>query len=97
MAKYHINPATGNVGVCQAKRNCPFGESHHFLTQNEALKQSDELGEAYFEFYQQVQSFKPLTKSQFTQELIKQYPKNWKNLLELTSFTELNQASMADS
>ena len=26
MARYHINPKTGNVNVCRAKKSCPFGD-----------------------------------------------------------------------
>jgi hypothetical protein len=26
MAQYHINPETGNPGICKAKENCPFGD-----------------------------------------------------------------------
>ncbi len=38
MAKYHINPKTGNVGRCRALQTCPFGdlESDHFSTPEEA-------------------------------------------------------------
>lgn len=38
MARYHINPATGNPGVCHAKIRCRFGdmETGHFSTKEEA-------------------------------------------------------------
>ncbi len=29
MARYHINPATGDVGLCRARKNCPFGDFEH--------------------------------------------------------------------
>ena len=34
---YHINPKTGNPGICRAEKNCPFGDSnHHYPTKEEA-------------------------------------------------------------
>ncbi len=37
MARYHINPKTGNVGQCRARQGgCPFGEADHYDTQEEA-------------------------------------------------------------
>jgi hypothetical protein len=38
MAKYHINPKTGNPGKCTAKRSCPFGDidSDHYDSREEA-------------------------------------------------------------
>ena len=37
MSKYHINPNTGNPGVCHAAKNCPFGDGdHHYGTAEEA-------------------------------------------------------------
>lgn len=37
MAKFHINPATGNPGACKALRACPFGgQSEHFDSIEEA-------------------------------------------------------------
>ena len=38
MAKYHINPTTGQAGACRAKKTCPFGsiEGGHFDTPQEA-------------------------------------------------------------
>ncbi len=38
MARYHINPKTGNPGICHAVRKCPFGdiESEHYSTKEEA-------------------------------------------------------------
>jgi hypothetical protein len=37
VAKFHVNPKTGNTGACKAKNNCPFGgESEHYSTQEEA-------------------------------------------------------------
>lgn len=45
MAKYHINPKTGNVGVCQANvRNCFFllAPDEHFDSEEEARKYYEE-------------------------------------------------------
>ena len=38
MARYHINPKTGNPGICRAKKSCPFGniETEHFDSQEAA-------------------------------------------------------------
>ncbi len=40
MAKYHINPKTGNPNICRADVSCPFGdmEADHYGTKGEALK-----------------------------------------------------------
>lgn len=42
--KYHINPKTGNPGVCGAKRSCPFGdmEKEHYPTKWQAMKAFEE-------------------------------------------------------
>lgn len=37
MSKYHVNPRTGNPGVCRASIKCRFGgSSSHFATKEEA-------------------------------------------------------------
>lgn len=37
MTAYHINPKTGNVGQCRAKKSCPFGgKDEHFPDETEA-------------------------------------------------------------
>jgi len=37
MSAYHINPKTGNPGVCHAKKACPFGDKfEHYSTKEEA-------------------------------------------------------------
>lgn len=38
MTRYHINPATGDPGVCRATTSCPFGdmETDHFGSKDEA-------------------------------------------------------------
>lgn len=37
MAKYHINPKTGNAGACRADNKCPFGgEDKHYASKSEA-------------------------------------------------------------
>lgn len=39
MATYHINPETGNPGLCKAVQRCPFGASDdHFSTKEDARK-----------------------------------------------------------
>lgn len=54
MAKYHINPKTGNPGACSAKEgNCPFN-AEHFATKDEARaayeKLSSQSSNADFDF-----------------------------------------------
>ena len=35
--RFHINPKTGEPGICHAQKNCPFGgEDAHFASKNEA-------------------------------------------------------------
>ena len=41
--KYHVNPVTGNVNVCGAKRRCPFGEELHFPSEKEAKYFAEKL------------------------------------------------------
>lgn len=37
MSKYHINPKTGNPGLCKADTKCPFGsEEQHYASKDEA-------------------------------------------------------------
>ena len=37
MARYHVNPETGNASACRATKSCPFGgEADHFATKAEA-------------------------------------------------------------
>jgi hypothetical protein len=40
MARYHINPKTGNPGLCTAKNQCPFGDldKDHYSTRRSALE-----------------------------------------------------------
>jgi hypothetical protein len=42
MAKYHINPTTGNVGVCKAKHQCRFG-GEHFDSKKDALAYGERI------------------------------------------------------
>lgn len=38
MSRYHVNPATGVSGVCQAEEDCPFGDpiQDHYSSSSEA-------------------------------------------------------------
>jgi hypothetical protein len=38
MARYHLNPQTGDPGICRAKKNCPFGDmkSEHYDSKRSA-------------------------------------------------------------
>ena len=39
MANYHINPETGEPGICRAKKNCPFGNlDSHYSSKEEAIE-----------------------------------------------------------
>ncbi len=39
MAKYHVNPTTGEAGKCRARHNCPYGgENEHYSTAADARK-----------------------------------------------------------
>ena len=40
MAKYHVNPSTGEAGPCRAEKNCPFGDltTEHFDTAEDARR-----------------------------------------------------------
>jgi hypothetical protein len=44
MPRYHINPRTGNPGICRAEKSCPFGdmESDHYSSK-EAAREAYEL------------------------------------------------------
>lgn len=43
MIAYHINPETGNPGLCKAAQRCPFGSSEeHFPTKEDARRAYEE-------------------------------------------------------
>lgn len=44
MAKYHINPSNGQVGVCHAVTNCPFGDlqKDHYSSAEDARAHYEE-------------------------------------------------------
>jgi hypothetical protein len=48
--KYHINPATGNPGVCKAKHQCRFGdlETDHYSSKEDARAAFEKQGKDYF-------------------------------------------------
>lgn len=67
MARYHINPRTGDPGVCSARISCPYGslESDHF--------DSKEAARAAYEERRPDQAFTTLQRStdeMFDDELI---------------------------
>lgn len=39
---YHVNPNTGNVGLCKARKNCPFGGANEHFTSTEAARSAYE-------------------------------------------------------
>lgn len=42
--KYHINPTTGQPSICRATiRECPYGDSPHYSTWDEAQEASDKM------------------------------------------------------
>lgn len=49
MAKYHVNPETGEAGQCRARKNCPFGdlEADHY-TSPEAARDAYEKKQESF-------------------------------------------------
>lgn len=49
MDKFHINPKTGNAGICKAEKGqCPFGrDEDHFDTRGEARKSWESLQETW--------------------------------------------------
>jgi hypothetical protein len=42
MASYHVNPETGNPGVCRAKISCRFGDSDKHFDSKEAAREAYE-------------------------------------------------------
>jgi len=44
MKRFHINPKTGNPGICRAKKTCPFGdlETDHYSSKEEAQNKYSE-------------------------------------------------------
>lgn len=49
MAIYHVNPETGNVGLCSAEKgNCPFGKAEDHYTSEEAARGSYEAQQQAF-------------------------------------------------
>lgn len=52
MAKFHLNPETGNPGLCKATTgNCPFAlDEDHFASQREAQKAYEKIQERFEEF-----------------------------------------------
>lgn len=48
MAKYHVNPKTGEIGECHAEQGkCPFGNvSSHFTSEEKAQKVTDKINQS---------------------------------------------------
>ncbi len=59
MAKYHVNPASGEPGLCRARKSCPFGRADEHFS-------SKELAREAFEYSQEAFS-KPLKNSAATE------------------------------
>jgi tRNA nucleotidyltransferase/poly(A) polymerase len=51
MKRYHINPKTGNPGICHAKKSCPFGDmdSEHYDSQEQARAGFEKKQEEFYE------------------------------------------------
>jgi len=49
MAKYHINPTTGEPGQCKARKSCPFGdlENDHYTSAEAAREAFEALQESF--------------------------------------------------
>lgn len=45
MTKYHVNPKTGDTGICRAVEKCPFGnmDYEHFPDRKDALRHAELL------------------------------------------------------
>lgn len=48
MAKYHINPKTGNPGLCKAKDNCPFGGADEHYSSKDVARAAYEASKNPF-------------------------------------------------
>ncbi len=48
MAKFHINPKTGEPGQCRAEKQCPFGGDEAHFTSKEAARQAYEAAQPTF-------------------------------------------------
>lgn len=49
MASYHVNPASGDVSPCRARKRCPFGTpEEHFTEQAKARRYYELLNEPKF-------------------------------------------------
>jgi len=49
MAKYHVNPETGEAGQCRARKNCPFGdlEADHYTSPEAAREAYEQKQESF--------------------------------------------------
>lgn len=63
---FHINPKTGNTGICKAENGkCPFGSAdEHFATRNEARASYEKKQESFEHFH--WKSKMPATKGAYT-------------------------------
>jgi hypothetical protein len=60
MARYHINPTTGTVGLCKAQKQCPFGdlETAHFNSKEAARQGYENLNSSIAKPLKKVKVFR---------------------------------------
>jgi hypothetical protein len=87
MGKYHINPETGNPGLCRAQQQCRFGgSSAHYGSEQEAREAFEVTQEA-------LQSFKKEDPAESkTVFLLKSGDKHDGDVTIIKSFEELKEA-----
>lgn len=64
MSMYHVNPATGNPGLCKATKACPFGGPEDHFTSKEAAQKTFEDKQAS-QAAKSVRKAPPLKYSEF--------------------------------
>ena len=69
MARYHVNPTTGDPGVCRAEKNCPFGSIDEHYDSREAAAAAYEAKQKLDEHFAHLQ------KVDETEELVSQLDK----------------------
>lgn len=103
MSKFHVNPKTGNPGICKAKEeeNCPFaGLSEHYTTREEAQAAYEKV-QSKFEHFN-WKSNVPQSKGAYTlaiyDPMSEEVPKDglWGNRV-FTKFSEIMKAAPAGS
>lgn len=102
MANYHINPETGDPGVCRARTKCPFGDIQidHFTSKKEA-RDYYELEQNLLEQVKQVKvnlKQHPITKQALSSTLVHNGPEpEWLHELQETGLKKFgNKTEIID-